>query len=122
MNKGSGETPTSVLRPILLHLGDPNRLSRLHTRILDVLRQVPDNGANAAVVIPSDSDPGAWTGAVSRELRRSLTAHLLGWDNIQSQRIRYAVAAFCQVRQLSWMNLPVAIRSDIPDAETCSDA
>ncbi|KAI0794108.1 transcription factor IIIC subunit delta N-term-domain-containing protein [Fomes fomentarius] len=93
---GSGETPTSVLRPILLHLGDPNRLSRLQTRILDVLRQVPDNGANAAVVIPSYSDPGAWTGAVSRELRRSLTAHLLGWDSIQSQRIRYAVAAFCQ--------------------------
>ncbi|KAI1793486.1 transcription factor IIIC subunit delta N-term-domain-containing protein [Ganoderma leucocontextum] len=92
----SGETPISILRPIFLHLRDPARVSRLHTDVLDVLYQVPPDGARANIDIPPYA--GDWTADVSREWRESLTTHLFGWDIILSQRIRYAVAIFCQRR------------------------
>ena len=85
----------SVLRSVYLHLRDASRLSRLHTRILDALSQPQSTGAHPDIVVPRYA--GEWTSAVSSELRTSLTAHLFGWNNIRSQRLRYAAAAFCHV-------------------------
>ncbi|PIL25172.1 hypothetical protein GSI_13061 [Ganoderma sinense ZZ0214-1] len=92
----SGETPISTLRSIFLHLRDPVRLSRIHSDVLNALHQGQPTGASADINVPSYA--GEWTADVSRELRESLTTHLFGWDSIQSQRKRYAVALFCQSR------------------------
>ncbi|KAI0695325.1 putative zinc-finger of transcription factor IIIC complex-domain-containing protein [Cerioporus squamosus] len=90
----SGEAPISMLRPLFLHLRDPSRVARLHSRILEVLYRQPFNGADANIVVPVYA--GDWTLELCCELRRSLTTQLFGWSSIQSQRMRYAVALFCQ--------------------------
>ncbi|RPD64172.1 hypothetical protein L227DRAFT_571740 [Lentinus tigrinus ALCF2SS1-6] len=90
----SGEAPISILRPVLLHLREPSRIARLHPRILDILHRQPFNGVDATIAVPTYS--GDWTTELSCELRRSLTTQLFGWGSIQSQRMRYTVAVFCQ--------------------------
>ncbi|KAI0741644.1 transcription factor IIIC subunit delta N-term-domain-containing protein [Daedaleopsis nitida] len=91
-----GEAPTSALRSTLLHLRDAKRLSRLHSRILETLHQLPHDGIAPDFVIPPYT--GEWTAHLSNALRTSMTAHLFGWDTIQSQRIRYGISVFCQNR------------------------
>ncbi|KAI0358005.1 hypothetical protein OH77DRAFT_1449501 [Trametes cingulata] len=91
---GLGEAPVSQLRAILLHLRDAQRLARLHTRILDILYQPVVAEAVPDFVIPTYE--GDWGVELSRDFVRSLTTHLFGWSSVQSQRIRHAVAAFCQ--------------------------
>ncbi len=66
----------------------------MQSGVLNALYQDSATGAGADINIPPYA--GEWTADISRELRESLTTHLFGWDIIQSQRIRYAVAIFCQ--------------------------
>ncbi|TFK90124.1 hypothetical protein K466DRAFT_638963 [Polyporus arcularius HHB13444] len=90
----SGEAPLSILRPLFLHLRDSSRIARLHPRLLDILYRQPPSGPDATIAVASYT--GDWTSELSRELRRSLTTHIFGWSSIHSQRMRYAVAVFCQ--------------------------
>ena len=92
----TGETPLATLRPIFLHLRDPARISKLHSRILEVLYQAPSQEKPPNGVIPVITSQK--TADISRELRSSLAAHLFGWDFVHLQRLRYSVASFCKVR------------------------
>ena len=89
-----GETPLSALRPIFSQLRDTMRLTRIYSRILKALYQIQSGGVLDFHIPPYAGD---WSLDVSRELRKSLTTHLFGWNSIQSLRMRYAVAVFCQV-------------------------
>ncbi|KAI0630592.1 putative zinc-finger of transcription factor IIIC complex-domain-containing protein [Trametes polyzona] len=91
---GFGKTPTCHLRSILLHLRDPQRIARLCGRILDVLRHTPCNEPPPQLVISPYEGDGSTK--FSYAFVDSLRTHLFGWKSIQSQRIRYVVATYCQ--------------------------
>ncbi|KAI0675674.1 putative zinc-finger of transcription factor IIIC complex-domain-containing protein [Trametes maxima] len=91
---GSGKAPIAHLRSILLHLRDPHRIVRLHGRILDALRDIPIGETMPVYAIPPCE--GGRGSELSGEFVKSLSTHLFGWDSIQSLRMRYTVASFCQ--------------------------
>ncbi|KAI0766669.1 putative zinc-finger of transcription factor IIIC complex-domain-containing protein [Trametes elegans] len=91
---GTGEAPIARLRSILLHLRDPQRIARLYTRVLDVLHHAPFTAPPPNFNIPPYE--GDWGSEFSRDFAQSLSTHLFGWDSVLSQRMRYAVAAFCK--------------------------
>ena len=69
---------------------------RLCERILDTLRNAPFREPAPRFAMPTCT--GAQSVELSRDLARSLATHLFGWDGVLSERLRYSVAAFCQVR------------------------
>ncbi|KAI0831996.1 putative zinc-finger of transcription factor IIIC complex-domain-containing protein [Trametes gibbosa] len=91
---GFRETSLCRLRSILLHLRDPQRIARIHERILDILRHCPCNEPVPKIIVPPYL--GDRTVELSRDIVDSLSKHLFGWKSAQSDRVRYAVAAFCQ--------------------------
>ncbi|KAI0331648.1 hypothetical protein GY45DRAFT_1369805 [Cubamyces sp. BRFM 1775] len=90
----TGQAPIYRLRPILVHLRDPQRIVRLCERILDTLRNAPFREPVPSFAMPIYA--GAQGPELPRDLARSLTTHLFGWDGVLSERLRYSVAAFCQ--------------------------
>ena len=95
----SGSAPLATLRPILLHLRDPSKISQLHHRIIEILNQGSSQAMLPNVVVAECTSEK--TTDISFELRRSITTHLFGWDFVCSQRLRYFVACFCQVCERS---------------------
>lgn len=96
---GFGGAPIGRLRSLLRHLRDPQIIARLYKRILDTLSHTPCSGPSPDFVIPSYI--GDWDANLSHDLVDSLAKHLFGWKSVQSVRVRYAVAAYCQVRPCS---------------------
>lgn len=92
---GAGEGPVSLLRPFLVHLRDPRRLSRLQAGILDLLQPSPDPFSRTPVNFPEIS--GELSKELRLDLRRSIATHLFGWDALLCQRMRFSLAEFCQV-------------------------
>ncbi|KAH9857250.1 putative zinc-finger of transcription factor IIIC complex-domain-containing protein [Lenzites betulinus] len=90
---GFGEAPLGRLRSILLHLRDPQRIARIHGRILDVLRHTACHEPAPHVVMPKYV--GDRTTELSRDIVDSLAKHLFGWKSVQSDKMRYAVAIYC---------------------------
>ncbi|EKM55654.1 uncharacterized protein PHACADRAFT_209176 [Phanerochaete carnosa HHB-10118-sp] len=90
----SGESPIATLRPLFLELRDPDRLRRLHPRILPLVRlqHLPDDFPNTVL--------SAWTGpltpAFRAQFRRSLRTHLFGRNSFLSQRLCVMLASFCE--------------------------
>ncbi|OJT11221.1 hypothetical protein TRAPUB_12265 [Trametes pubescens] len=91
---GFGGAPIGRLRSLFLHLRNPQIIARLHKRILDTLSHTPCSEPTPDFVIPSYI--GDWDANLSHDLVDSLAKHLFGWKSVQSVRIRYAVAAYCQ--------------------------
>ena len=92
----TGQAPLATLRSILLHLRDPERLSRVQGRLLEYLaqRQVPDDTQDI-LLAPWQ---GELTADLRQQLRKSFRTHLFGRDTLLSQRLSIMLAAFCQVR------------------------
>ncbi|OBZ74221.1 hypothetical protein A0H81_05958 [Grifola frondosa] len=68
----TGEAPISLLRPVFLHLREPQRLSRLYLQILEILRRPISEDTNVQTNIPPYS------------------------GELSIFRIRLSVATFCQ--------------------------
>ncbi|KAI8969373.1 putative zinc-finger of transcription factor IIIC complex-domain-containing protein [Trametes punicea] len=90
----TGEAPMSRLRPIFVHLRDSRRIARLHGRILDTLHHAPLREPLPNIAVPVHA--GEAGAELTRQFVSSLSTHLFGWDGVLSERLRYAVAAFCQ--------------------------
>ncbi|GBE86530.1 hypothetical protein SCP_0904090 [Sparassis crispa] len=90
----AGQGPISLLRPTFLHLLDSERLSRLRTKLLELVqRSQPLEDLVQIVVTPCTAE---LTPQVRYDFRRSLFTHLFGWDVVLRQRMRLKVAEFCQ--------------------------
>lgn len=92
---GLGDAPLSILRPTLLHLRDPARLARIAGNILELLKGPQPHEDSATLELHQ------WSGELTPEFReqfqRSLRTHLFGRSNLLSQRLRIALASYCQV-------------------------
>ncbi|OSD04865.1 hypothetical protein PYCCODRAFT_1443665 [Trametes coccinea BRFM310] len=93
-NSATGQAPIDRLRPILVHLRDPQRLARLHERIIDILHHAPFRDPIPDIALharASDAEVELTPG-----FGNSLATHLFGWNGVLSERLRYAIAVFCQ--------------------------
>lgn len=92
-----GDAPIHILRPVYMHLRKNGTLHQIHPRILDVLRHYGDDDSSNAIIPLSST---GLTPDIKLQLRKSLTSHLFGWDNLLALRMRLAVADFCWVSPL----------------------
>ncbi|KZT09847.1 uncharacterized protein LAESUDRAFT_721997 [Laetiporus sulphureus 93-53] len=90
----SGEAPNARLRPVLLHLTDSERLSRLAERLVQVLQSSRRPPLDASSEL--QSFPGGLTEQMRSAFRDSLSKHIFGSDALLSERMIYYVAMFCE--------------------------
>ena len=90
-----GAAPISILRPLFLHLQNPDVLARIHTRLLALLQRQTHPDDSALVLLPTWSSE--LTPALRAQFRESLRTHLFGWDSFLAQRLQVSLASFCQV-------------------------
>ncbi|KAI0796220.1 putative zinc-finger of transcription factor IIIC complex-domain-containing protein [Abortiporus biennis] len=86
--------PLGILRPVFLHLRNPERFSRVSSQVIDILQEDPSHAKTIEIDIP------AWSEELSPQLReaykQSLKTHLFGWDSLLHQRIKIYLSAFCE--------------------------
>jgi hypothetical protein len=86
--------PIHLLRPIFAHLREIGASPFLLTHVLDLIRaRVTDEAVDLAVVLVSDND----LSRLRPGIRRALTRHLFGSNDLLSLRLRLAVAQFSWV-------------------------
>ncbi|KAL5531750.1 hypothetical protein ACEPAG_4627 [Sanghuangporus baumii] len=87
-----GHAPSSILRPILLHLCQRKTFDVVWTRVLPLLAPGLDD-AKYANGLPRWSR--GLDEEIKRAIRRNLAIELYGWDAFHSLRLRLAVADYC---------------------------
>lgn len=104
---GLGDSPLSMMRPTLLHLRDPARLARISGNVLELLKGPQPHEDSATLELPQ------WSGELTPEFReqfqRSLRTHLFGRSNLLSQRLRIALASYCQVCPQTGQTAPLSL-------------
>lgn len=78
---------------MFLHLRRRGKAAEMSERLLELLRPDPDDWSAITVVSCSEDTLRETRSA----FRRSLSAHLFGWEAMLSYRLKLSISTFCQV-------------------------
>ncbi|KAF9527262.1 transcription factor IIIC subunit delta N-term-domain-containing protein [Crepidotus variabilis] len=88
----TGFSPLYTLRPYFIQLQDRERLNRLHTQLLNILRPPSaEDFSKDNILAPWSSDLDS---DFKPDLRLSFATHLYGWDQVLALKMRLSLADF----------------------------